>query len=144
MYYYILEPPSSRAVRQNYQRLRDVLTHLGISGEIVAASPARTPLELAQMGMNKGYSTIVAVGGDRHINEIAMAVMGRAVLGIIPLDASPLVTKIIGVNDLFGAAEALKYRRLSIQSTVVGEPPLTIFLDTEISSSHLAKISLVL
>lgn len=144
MYYYILEAPQSRSVRQTYQRLRDLLTQMSIAGEIVAASPARTPLELAEMGIRKGYSTIVAVGGDYHINEVASSVVGRAVLGVIPIEASPLVTEIIGVRDVRDAAEALKYRRLSLQDTVLVEPSTLLFLDGEITTPKLAKISLVL
>lgn len=144
MYYYILESAPSRAVRQGYQRLRDTLTHLGIAGEMVSASPARTPEELAEMGLEKGYSTIVAVGGDHHVNQIATAILGRGVLGIVPINASPLVTSIIGCEDIKSAAEALKHRRLSVQSVVLAEPSTIIFLDTVISTPKLAKISLIL
>jgi len=144
MYYYILEAPSARSVRQNYQKLRDILTQLGIAGEVVSASPARTSTELAEMGIGKGYSTIVAVGGDHHVNEVATAVIGRAVLGIIPVNASPLVTDIVGATDIRDAAEALKFRRLSLQSTVLVEPETIIFLDSVIQTSRLAKISLIL
>ena len=144
MYYYILESPPNRAIRQTYQKLRDILTNLSIVGEIVASSPARTPEELAMMGISKGYSTIVAVGGDRHINQIATAIVGRAVLGVIPIGASPLVTDIIGTSDMKDAAETLKYRKLSMQSTVLVEPEQLIFLDAEIISSSLSKASLVI
>lgn len=144
MYYYILESAPSRAVRQSYQRLRDILTYLGIAGEMVSASPARTPQELAVMGLEKGYSTIVAVGGDHHVNQVATAVLDQAVLGIVPINASPLVTDIIGCSDLKDAAEALKHRRLSLQSVVVAEPSTIIFLDAAIYSPKLAKISMIL
>lgn len=144
MYYYILESPSSRAARQNYQKLRDILTNLSIVGEVVSASPARTPEELAMMGMTKGYSTIVAVGSDVHINRVATAIVGRAVLGIIPINASSLVTEIVGTSDMKEAAETLKYRKLSLQSTVLIEPETILFLDGEITSSNLSKASLII
>jgi diacylglycerol kinase family enzyme len=144
MYYYVLESPSSRGVRQNYQRLRDVLTHLGIAGEIVTSSPARSPAEQAYIGTTKGYSTIVAVGGDAHINEVAMATIGRAVLGIIPVEASRQVTDLIGTNDMRAAAEALKHRRISLQDTVLIDPDLPLFLDATIQTGKLAKVSLVI
>jgi len=144
MYYYILESPANRSVRQTYQRLRDTLTNLGIAGEMVSASPARTPEELAYMGLEKGYSTIVAVGGDHHINQVATVVMSRAVLGIIPINASHQVTELIGVEDLKTAAETLKFRRLTTVSTILAEPDLPIFLDSEILPPKMAKISLVI
>ncbi len=143
MYYYILESPNNRAVRQTYQRLRDILTNLGIAGEMVAASPARLPEELTEMGLEKGYSTIVAVGGDFHINQVATTVMNRAVLGIIPINASAQVTDLIGVTDLRSAAESLKFRRLSSVNTVLIEPDQTLFLTAEIRPEKLAKVSIV-
>jgi diacylglycerol kinase family enzyme len=144
MYYYILEAPSSRAVRQSYQKLRDIVTQLSIAGEMVMSSPARTPAELAEMGLSKGYSTIVAVGGDRHVNEIAASIIGRATLGVVPIDASQVLTSIIGVRDLRDAAESLKRRRLSLQDTVLVEPDILLFLDGIISSAKLSKISMIL
>jgi hypothetical protein len=143
MYYYILESPNNRAVRQTYQRLRDTLTNLGIAGEMVAASPARSPEELTEMGLEKGYSTIVAVGGDYHINLVATTVMHRAVLGIIPIQATAQVTDLIGVTDLKAACESLKFRRLSSVNTILIEPDQMLFLNAEIKPEKLAKISLV-
>jgi len=145
MYYYILESPSSRSVRQQYQRLRDLLTNLGIAGEMVAASPARTPEELTLMGIQKGYSTIVAVGADLHINRIATAIQDRAVLGIIPIDASGYVVEMVGSDDLRQAAQTLKQRRLTNHNLLVIEPDGLAFLDVELNSpDKLAKVSLVL
>lgn len=144
MYYYVLEAPASRAIRQNYQKLRDILTNLGIAGEMVTASPARSPVELTVMGIKKGYSTIVAVGGDDHVNQIATSLHGQAVLGVIPINASRQVTDIVGVNDIRSAAESLKQRRLSTQSMVFVEPDKLLFLDGEISTEKMAKVSMVI
>lgn len=144
MYYYILEAPSSRAIRAVYQKLRDSLTNAGIAGEIIGSNPARTPSELAQMGITKGFSTIVAVGGDRHVDEVASAVIGRATLGIIPIDATAAVTDIIGCSNMKDAIDNLKTRRVSLQSVVVAEPQTIIFLDSYIFSTNLSKASLVI
>jgi len=144
MYYYVLESPSSRSVRQTYQKLRDILTNLGIAGEMVTASPARTPTELTQMGISKGYSTIVAVGADDHIDEVAIASLGKAVLGIIPIDASNEVTQLIGASDIRSAADTLKRRRLTTHPVAVIEPDSAFFLTAHISPPKLAKVSMVL
>jgi len=143
MYYYILEPPANRATRQAYEKLRDFLTNSGISGEMVAASPARTPAELAIMGIEKGYTTMVAVGGDGHIGQVATAVLGRAVLGIIPVNASAQVTDLIGANNLKDAVESLKQRRLVSVSTVLLGQDIPIFLTGTIETPKLAKVSIV-
>lgn len=144
MYYYILETPENRAVRQAYQRLRDIVTNLGIAGEMVLASPARTPEELATMGLEKGYSTIVAVGGDAHINQVATTIVGQAVFGIVPINASPAVVDLVGSSDLREAAHFLKYRRLVTTGTVLVEPDTTIFLDAVITAPKTAKVNLVI
>jgi len=144
MYYYVLESPASRSVRQSYQRLRDILTNLGIAGEMVTASPARTPTELSQMGISKGYSTIVAVGSDDHIDEVAVSSLGRAVLGIIPIEASKEVTDLIGVSDLKAASETLKRRRLTTLPVAVIEPDSAFFLTARIVPAKIAKVSMVL
>lgn len=120
------------------------MTNLGIAGEMVTASPARNPEELAIIGLEKGYSTIVAVGGDHHINQVATTVMNRAVLGIVPIEASKQVTDLIGVSDVKAAAEMLKFRRLTLVSTVLIEPDLLLFLEAEITPPRLAKINLVI
>ncbi|MEK7202294.1 MAG: diacylglycerol kinase family protein [Patescibacteria group bacterium] len=139
-----MEPPSSRAVRQTYQRLRDLLTSLGIAGEMMAASPARTPEELAMMGLERGYSTIVAVGGDAFVNFIAQTIIGQAVLGIIPIGEAQQSAELIGTNNMKTAAEFLKFRRLSTFNTVTADPDSLIFLDAVIEPPKLAKISFVI
>lgn len=144
MYYYILEAPQSRQVRQTYQRLRDTLTNMGIGGEMVGSSPARTPAELAVMGIQRGYTTIVAVGGDAHIEQVAAAIMGQAVLGIVPINASQQVVDFVGTASVRDAAETLKFRRLTTVSTVVVNDEVPIFLDAVIETDKLAKVSLVL
>ncbi len=144
MYYYIMEPPPSRAVRQTYQRLRDLLTNLGIAGEMMAASPARTPEELALMGLERGYSTIVAVGGDAFVNYIAQTIIGQAVLGIIPIGESLQAAELIGTSNMRTAAEFLKFRRLSTFNTVTVDPDTLLFLDGVIEPPQLAKVNLVI
>ncbi|MEK7548544.1 MAG: diacylglycerol kinase family protein [Patescibacteria group bacterium] len=144
MYYYILEPPSSRSVRQIHQRLRDLLTNLGIAGEIVMASPARPAEELTAIGVNRGYSTIVAVGADNFINKIAVGLIEKAVLGIVPIGASAEIEELVGASGIKEAAEALKYRRLSDCPTVIVAPDTHLFISGVIESPKLAKVSLVL
>jgi diacylglycerol kinase family enzyme len=143
MYYYILESPANRAVRTQYQRLRDLLTNLGIGGEMVVASPARTPAELTEIGLEKGYSTIVAVGADGHIDTIATTLKNRAVLGIVPIEASPEVVELVGTNDLKQACEVLKQRRVTVHSLVLAEPDRLLFLDALIRPQSLAKVNVV-
>ncbi len=64
MYYYVVDPPNNAQTPKIAQRLQELITPLGISGEIGIASPARSAEELTYMGVDKGYTTIIAVGGD--------------------------------------------------------------------------------
>lgn len=143
MYYYILESPSTKGTIQTYNRLKDALNFLGIAGEFAMANPARTPTELCKMALQKGYTTVVAVGGDKTINEVAKTIIGQAVLGIVPIGASGQITRMIGGDDLKTATEALKQRHVVEVNTVLAEPDTILFLDTIIYSQNPAKIYMV-
>src|SRR5688500_15715671 len=114
MYYYIVDPPQSAQTPKIAQRLQELITPMGISGEIGIASPARSAEELTYMGVDKGYTTIVAVGGEHLVNIISSIVINeskeRIAIGIIPLDAGRIIPLLIGVanNDMRSAAEVIK------------------------------------
>lgn len=112
MYYYIFESAKNASQKNLQEKIKDYLGFLGIAGETVTVSPARSVEELTQMGLDKKYSTIVAVGGDILINKIASRIQGtEIVLGIIPINASELICKKIGAYDYKTACENLRYRR---------------------------------
>lgn len=120
MYYYIMEPPKNLRIRRLQQKIKDILGDLGIAGETVLPSPARTVEELCEVGIAKGYSTIVAVGSEKHINKVVSAILeGEVVLGIIPTDESAKIYQIIGTSSLRESCQALKFRKLA--SLDVGE-----------------------
>ncbi len=113
MYYYIMDSPKDAAEKKAQEKIKDYLGLLGIAGETVLVSPARSAEELTNMGLEKKYSTIVAVGGDRLVNKIASLIQGTdIVLGVIPINASPIIQNIIGTNDIKQACENLRFRKL--------------------------------
>jgi len=144
MYYYILESPTSRNARNVYNHLRDDLTYLGITGEITVANPARPAHELVKIAIARGYTTIVVVGGDKIINDVATLVLDRVVLGVVPVDASPEVTELFGVTQPKEALEAVKNRRISECNLTLIEPNNLIFLDVEVTSPNLVKAQFVI
>jgi diacylglycerol kinase family enzyme len=94
MYYYIFESAKNTSQKNLHEKIKDYLGFLGIAGETMTVSPARSVEELTQMGIEKKYSTIVAVGGDVLINKIASLIQGtEIVLGIIPIEASEQINK---------------------------------------------------
>jgi len=116
MYYYIMEPPKGNLVKRQ-EKIKDILGDLGIAGETVTPSAARTIEELTHLGVMKGYSTIVAVGGESLVNKIINVLVTQkiskdAVLGVIPNDFDTMLAKKINVIDLRSACDALKFRKL--------------------------------
>lgn len=123
MYYYISEAPSSAEERRTIERVRAHLTQLGIAGEFVTASPARTVEELAELGAAKKYSTIVAMGSERLINQVGTLLAGTPyVFGALPIDRPAALELVTGISTLEEAAQALKYRRVRTYPVMRIEP----------------------
>jgi len=123
VYYYVVESVSGGVKSREIQRVKLLLGELGILGEFALASPARSVEELAVMGLEKGFTTIVAIGGGRTVNKVASAIQGHPVaFGIIPLTQDSLLHTLIGTNDVKSACEALKFRRLQAQNLLLIEP----------------------
>lgn len=123
MYYYIFESAKNTSQKNLHEKIKDYLGFLGIAGETMTVSPARSVEELTQMGIEKKYSTIVAVGGDVLINKIASLIQGtEIVLGIIPIEASEQINKKIGAFDYKTACDNLRYRRTKLLDLAFIEP----------------------
>lgn len=126
MYYYIMEPPKGKVVSRQ-EKIKDILGDLGIAGETVSSSAARTIEELTHLGIVKGYSTVVAVGSESLVNKIITVLATEktakdVILGVIPNDFKSLLAKIINVNDLHSACSALKFRKLESIDLCAIEP----------------------
>ncbi|MCC2631473.1 MAG: hypothetical protein K0S20_172 [Patescibacteria group bacterium] len=112
MYYYIFEPPLEAKEYERTAQIKEMLSSLGIAGEMTNPTPGRTVEDLVQLAVAKRYSTIVAVGGIELINRVARALEPYdVVFGIIPFAEDRDITKLIGVSDPRSAAEHLKRRR---------------------------------
>lgn len=109
------------------EKVKDILGDLGIAGETVSPSPARTVEELANLGIIKGYSTIVAAGSEKMANKIVTAIISQksnreTVLGIIPDNFDSMLAKRVGVKDIREACNALKFRKLETVDACQVEP----------------------
>ena len=128
MYYYIFDIKKCKKKSQ-VEAIKDYLVGLGISGEFTFISSAQNAEELTELGLKRGYSTIVAVGADDLINSVANKMIGRAeAMGIIPLQASNSMLTLLGSSDWKEAAETLRFRRIremNIGKTGSGEHFLT-------------------
>ncbi len=113
MYYYIFDIKKCRK-RSQVEQIKDYLGELGISGEFIYPTAAQTAEELAELGLKKKYSTIVAVGGDDIINAVANVMTGREeAMGVIPLSASDALSNLIGVKNWREACDSLRFRKIN-------------------------------
>lgn len=148
MYYYVVDPPKPNIPGKVAQKLQDIIAPYGVSGEIAIASPARSAEELTYMGLDKGYTTIVAVGGDNLVNTIATIIVNEAkeatALGIIPIGADSFLTSLTGVpnNNLRPAVEVLKQRHLYSVDLVHIAPKRYMLTDALIFAPKPVKFTL--
>ena len=113
MYYYIFDVRKCKNRRQ-IEAIKDRLSQLGISGEFVVPDRIRPAKDLAEQGVFKGYSTIVAIGADDLIDEVAAVMLSRQqAFGVIPFGASENISKIIGAETWEDAATNLRFRRIT-------------------------------
>ncbi|TSC97140.1 MAG: Diacylglycerol kinase catalytic region, partial [Candidatus Berkelbacteria bacterium Licking1014_2] len=110
-----------------------MLTELGIAGETVNPSPARTVDELIGIGIDKGYSTIVAAGNDHHLNKTFSAFANvsknlptagqKTVLGFIPINPGGAMIDTLGYGqDLTVSLANLKFRKIRDFNVMTIEP----------------------
>lgn len=145
MYYYISEPPRSSEERRAHEQARALLTNLGISGEFVTTSPARSVEELAELGAAKKYSTIVAMGSERLINEVATLLAGTPyVFGALPVTAPRCLELVSGITTLEEAAESLKYRRVRLVPITRIEPNKFFLTEARIRLSKPSPLRLTI
>ena len=118
----ILNPWAGRGIAgQRRADLESALTQAGVPFELVTTHARGGATELAWQGAERGYDTIVAVGGDGTINEVVNGIKGaeasqgrRARLGIIPLGTgSDFIKALDGVdpNDIAAGVRRLTTAR---------------------------------
>lgn len=115
MYYYIVNPAAGGAkINKIQDRLQERLKRLGIMGEFVKSTGPEDVAKLARLGIERGYKTIVAVGGDGTINEVMNAILDneKVVLGIIPTGTTNDLADALGIKDWFSATGILASRKI--------------------------------
>lgn len=120
MYYYIINPTAGRgAINTIQHKLRDRLTSLGISGEFAKTTGQGDAAKMTRAAIQKGYTTIVAVGGDGTVNEVINGIAkDNAAVGIIPIGNSNVLSKRLGIHSWQQACEVLAARRLTSFSLI--------------------------
>ncbi|MCX6810593.1 MAG: diacylglycerol kinase family protein [Candidatus Berkelbacteria bacterium] len=142
MYYYIFDVRKCKNRRQ-IEMIKDHLSDLGISGEFAVPDRIRPARELAEQGIFKGYSTIVAIGADDLIGEVASVMLSKQqVLGVIPLGASDNIYKIIEANTWEEAAENLRFRKVTDTRVGIINEQHVFFSYCELAIDHPTSVTI--
>jgi len=147
MYYYIVNPAAGGAkIAKIQDKLTDRLRRLGILGEFVKSTGPDDVAKLARLGIERGYKTIVAVGGDGTINEVLNEIIkhDNVALGIIPTGTTNDLAYSLGIKDWHAATGILASRK--IEEVELGEVGGRYFVTTvaigfEPKISHLKRLS---
>jgi diacylglycerol kinase (ATP) len=115
MYYYIINPAAGKGkINQVQDKLRDRLRELGIDGEFAKTTGPGDATKMVKLAIQKGYNTIVVVGGDGSVNEAVNGITKENVaVGIIPMGASNMVAHRLGITSWQQACEVLAARRIA-------------------------------
>lgn len=146
MYYFIIEPPKTSAEKQYIEKLKDLARQCGIAGEICQSSPARSAEELSQIALSKGYSTIVAVGEETHINRVVRHLLNygspSTCLGIICTDKESMLVERWGFKKPEDACETLRSRKLTKFDVGYIEPDIYFLTSAKIEAHQPSRVTI--
>lgn len=115
MYYYIINPAAGGGkINKIQEKLKERLKELGIAGEFEKSTGTADIEKLTRLAVNKGFKTIVAVGGDGTINEVINALEDKPniALGIIPTGNTNELANLLGIHDWLSACTILAARKI--------------------------------
>lgn len=120
MYYYVINPAAGKgAINHLQDKLRARLNELGISGEFAKTTGPGDATKMAQAAIAKGYTTIVAVGGDETVNEVINGInKDNVAIGIIPLGRTNRLANHLGIYNWQQSCPILAERRLTAYSLI--------------------------
>lgn len=100
-YYAILNPVAGKGrLAQLEIKFKQAFDRLGIDGEIVKTISPGDAGHLARIGLKKGYSHFMCVGGDGTVFEIVNGLQDAAVtIGIIPIGEHNLFARTLGCDQ---------------------------------------------
>lgn len=117
MYHYIVNPNSGdRSFDAIAPKLKSKLRSLGIDGPFEKTLDVNDTAKITHNALKRGAQTVVAIGGDKTVNEVITAVneSGRSStsVGIIPLGHRNTLAHQVGIEDWQHGCELLAARRL--------------------------------
>ena len=107
----LIANPSSGDVVESAARLEQVtrcLLELGVNVDVALAHPTKEAVPIAKKAVKKGYSTVIAMGGDGTISAVIRGIAGsEAHLGIIPSGTENDIATSLGIPSDIKEACAL-------------------------------------
>lgn len=121
MYLYIYdEQTKKKKFTKTLTNIEQKLTDLGLKGKPLRLKEVKNPINSIQKELNKGYKTVVVVGGDQAIHKTVNALATSYVnnsklkpaLGVIPLkETNNTIASALGIHDPLEACDILLARR---------------------------------
>lgn len=140
MYYYLFEP-NVDGKDTAFTRVKSLIGLHGINGEMATPSPSQTLEDLVTRAADKGYNTIVAVGGDLFITALAkLLAKSDIAFGAVPVGASEKMQALFGVKTLDQSVLSLKQRRVTDTGLGVIAPGKVFLLDPVIRSKKSSPV----
>jgi diacylglycerol kinase family enzyme len=146
MYYYILD--QGNLPLEKYEKLQTELSGLlaefKISGETARVSPLRSVADIVDTASQRGTKTLVACGSDDTFNVMLAALKGRDfTLGFIPFDEQSMLSKILGVENVFMGVKTIAGRRIEkIDLAKIAGSYFISFLEFGVMSHQLKSANL--
>lgn len=129
MYYYIVNPAAGGGrINKIQTKLQSLLKQKRIDGEFTKSIGKGDASKIAKLAIKQGFTTIVAVGGDSTITEVANGIIGApgVVLGILPIGSTNILSKELGINNWMEGVDVLAQRR--VKTIGVGKLDGSFFL----------------
>lgn len=114
MYYYIYDSfLNQKKYEKELLKIEMRLTDLEIKNKIVRLSLLKNIQELIEEGIKAGAETIVAVGNDSTVSQVANIVAHyKTVFGIIPIGRPNEIAKFLGIPQGVAACNVLSARKI--------------------------------
>lgn len=117
MYYYIVNPAAGGGrINKIQETLKTLLKGKGIDGEFVKSTGEGDASKIAGVAVKQGFTTIIAVGGDSTVSEVINGIIdapaSKVVLGVLPIGATNILAKALGISDWTQGVDVLAQRRV--------------------------------
>ena len=141
MILYLFNPEAKRAQKLK-DKIKATIDDLGLSGEFVAVMKKDDLKTIVPEAIDRGYETIVTIGGDGMINRVIPYIMNTEVsLGIIPIGETNFLANIIGIKSWKQGCESLiKSKTIPLGIGIVNDRLFVSSVEIEVKQENNKKV----